>query len=122
MNRHPRILPECYGDTLLVELLGFKKPNHQVEGINQVLNELEVNMPKQIAVGVIDYDKKIRGPKTQQRAGPISAPRPDADHWQVVAGPRARAAPGRKGRGRGRKCGQALARDLEGRGDLRLAT
>jgi len=29
MKWHPQILPECYADTLLIELLGFA-PNHML--------------------------------------------------------------------------------------------
>jgi hypothetical protein len=60
MRRSPRILPECYGDTLLIEILGYSKPNHQQPGgINRVLDTLEKKYPGQTAVGIIDKDKKI---------------------------------------------------------------
>jgi hypothetical protein len=62
MSRNPRLLPECYGDSVLVELLGFKRPNHQVDGINAVLDELEKYKPKLNAAGVIDFDKNILHP------------------------------------------------------------
>ncbi len=55
-------MPECYGDSVLVELLGFQRPNHQVDGINAVLDELEQYKPKHTAVGVIDFDKNILHP------------------------------------------------------------
>ena len=54
---HPRILPECYADTLLVEMLGFARPNHQL-GIGQVKNALDKSFRNSIAVGIIDNDKK----------------------------------------------------------------
>ncbi len=86
-------MPECYGDTLLVELLGFKKPNHQVEGINQVLKEMEVRMPKQVAVGVIDFDKKIQHPYYQQfyqvdeLNGLVKKKHPDRNHYLIMVTP-----------------------------------
>ena len=52
------ILPECYADTLLVEVLGFKKANHQFS-IGQVFKTMEDKMRKRLAVGVTDRDKKI---------------------------------------------------------------
>ncbi len=54
---HFRILPECYADTLLIEVLGFKRPNHQL-GIGQVKNALAEKFRNTIAVGIIDNDKK----------------------------------------------------------------
>lgn len=55
MNFH--ILPECYADTLLIEVLGFEKPNHQL-GIGQVKNALDKSFKNSKAVGIIDNDKK----------------------------------------------------------------
>jgi len=52
------ILPECYADTLLVEVLGFKKANHQFS-IGQVFKIMEDKMATRLAVGVTDKDKKI---------------------------------------------------------------
>lgn len=54
---HHNVLPECYADTLLVELLGFKGANHQ-NGIGQVLKTLKTRFSKQKAVGIIDDDKQ----------------------------------------------------------------
>jgi len=53
---HPQILPECYADTLLIEMLGFE-PNHKL-GIGAVKNSLAKNYKNRLAVGVIDNDKK----------------------------------------------------------------
>jgi type II secretory ATPase GspE/PulE/Tfp pilus assembly ATPase PilB-like protein len=36
MSKAGRIIPECEGDTVLVEMLGYKRPNHQY-GIHEVL-------------------------------------------------------------------------------------
>lgn len=53
---HNNIITECYADTILVEFLGFEKPNHQL-GINQVLKIIN-QIKLQKVVGVIDDDKK----------------------------------------------------------------
>lgn len=52
----PNIIPECYADTMLVEMLGFKKPNHQL-GIGQVIKTLTIKYETRKAVGIIDDDK-----------------------------------------------------------------
>lgn len=51
-----QILPECYADTLLVEMLGFERPNHQLS-IGSALNALEKKFKNRPAVAVIDNDK-----------------------------------------------------------------
>ncbi len=50
------VITECYADTVLVELLGFEKPNHQL-GINQVIKVISTIKATK-AVGIIDDDKK----------------------------------------------------------------
>lgn len=57
MKKSPRILPECYCDTLLVMLLMQVVPNHQTNGIGGVLRVIENDFSEQKAVGVIDNDK-----------------------------------------------------------------
>ena len=59
MSNARNILPECYADTLLVEILGFPKANHQFS-IGQVFKTMDTKMSKQLAVGVTDKDKKIK--------------------------------------------------------------
>lgn len=53
---HFQIAPECYADTLLVEMLGFRRPNHQL-GIGKVIGLFEKSLQKRQAVGIIDDDK-----------------------------------------------------------------
>jgi len=53
------ILPECYGDTLLLEMLGFKRLNHQTSGIGQVIKVMREKYQNRLAIGIIDADKKI---------------------------------------------------------------
>jgi hypothetical protein len=53
---HYQIIPECYADTLLVEMLGFDRPNHQL-GIGKVIGMFEKGLKNRIAVGIIDDDK-----------------------------------------------------------------
>ncbi len=60
MKKSPRILPECYCDTLLVMLLMQIIPNHQTNGISGVLSRMEKDFSKQKAVGIIDNDKVIK--------------------------------------------------------------
>lgn len=57
MNYHFEIAPECYADTLLVEILGFYRPNHQL-GISKVFDALGKRLKNRLAVGVIDDDKR----------------------------------------------------------------
>lgn len=58
MDRCPQILPECYADTLLIEILCRKIPNHQLS-IGEVANAmLHKSYKNQLAIGVIDADKK----------------------------------------------------------------
>jgi len=56
MSRELRVIPECHVDTLLVDLMGFKKPNHQ-QGINNVAKKMSENYKNRLAIGVIDNDK-----------------------------------------------------------------
>jgi len=54
MNKY--ILPECYADTTLIEVLGYHKSNH-ILGIGQVINVLEKNFKNKLGVGFVDKDK-----------------------------------------------------------------
>jgi len=51
-----QILPECYADTLLAEVLGFEKPNHKAN-INEVAKTMKHTLKTSLAVGLIDDDK-----------------------------------------------------------------
>lgn len=53
---HYQIVAECYADTLLVEILGFSRPNHQL-GIGKVIGAFAKNLKFRSAVGIIDDDK-----------------------------------------------------------------
>jgi len=50
------ILPECYADTLLVETIQFKKPNH-CYSIGAVSSTMQKSYNNKVAIGVIDKDK-----------------------------------------------------------------
>lgn len=50
------IIPECYADTLLVSLIGFKGANHAL-GIGEVSRLMQKNYKTRLAIGVIDADK-----------------------------------------------------------------
>lgn len=52
------IIPECYADTLLVELLGFPYPNHALNScISSVLKVVKASKPNERVVGIIDSDR-----------------------------------------------------------------
>lgn len=55
--KEPRILPECYADTLLAEVAGFKA-NHQ-PNINEVAKSMEVHFKGSLAIGIVDDDNRI---------------------------------------------------------------
>lgn len=50
------ILPECYADTLVVETINYKKPNH-CTSIGEVSRVMQVSYKNRLAIGVIDKDK-----------------------------------------------------------------
>ena len=52
-----RLIPECFGDTMLIELLGFPKQNHQ-KGITKVISTLSSKYRDERGIGIIDDDKK----------------------------------------------------------------
>ncbi len=56
MSRNNCIQAECEADTVLVEVLGFKKPGHQ-QGVHNVMNAFK-NYPSTLIIGVIDRDKR----------------------------------------------------------------
>lgn len=53
---HYQVVPECFADTLLVEMLGFVRANHQL-GIGKVTGIFADKLKNRQAVGVIDNDK-----------------------------------------------------------------
>src|SRR5690606_28139664 len=54
-----RIIPECYGDTVFIEVLGYKKPAHALN-INEVLKSLSSRKPSNKSIGIVDNDKKAQ--------------------------------------------------------------
>lgn len=60
MNTFPQVFPECYADTVLMEVLGFTKPNHQLS-IGKVLSQMESAHPAKAMVGIVDDDKRKPG-------------------------------------------------------------
>jgi hypothetical protein len=58
------IVPECYVDTKIAEILGqARKYNHQ-HGCGDVANELKNRLNNNIALGIIDEDKN-KGPRAK---------------------------------------------------------
>lgn len=92
MNWHPQIIPECYADTLLIEMLGFKQPNHQ-PGIGSVINAFsKKDLRNRLAIGIIDRDKVQ--PKSLDHyeiigedSGIQIRKKPQTRHWVLVISP-----------------------------------
>jgi len=90
---NPKILPECYGDTVLVESLGYKRPNHQTSGVGQVIRIMDEKFKNSIAVGVIDKDKKMTAKYYQQfveievENGIAKMKHPDKKHFFITHAP-----------------------------------
>jgi hypothetical protein len=57
MIKYPNLIPECNVDTVFVEMLGYKNPNHAPD-INQVALILNKKKTNEKAIGFIDDDKK----------------------------------------------------------------
>ncbi|TDX01058.1 hypothetical protein EDB95_2089 [Dinghuibacter silviterrae] len=57
MVKYPNLIPECNVDTVFVEAIGFKEPNH-ASSIAGVLAILERAPTKENVIGFIDNDKK----------------------------------------------------------------
>ena len=92
MNSGRQILPECYGDTTLIEILGFKKTDHQ-GSISKVLATL--NEPKRFSltlIGIIDDDKKKpvtinEFVKLDETPNLVKLKHPDRNHYLMVLKP-----------------------------------
>ena len=56
-NPQPHLLPECFGDTFLVNTLADADSNHK-RSITQVFAALKNEFSKRKAVGIIDDDRK----------------------------------------------------------------
>lgn len=77
MGKGLHILPECDGDTALIEVLGYKNPLHQLS-ISSVLKKLSENPASRIMVGVIDNDKV-----KPKRYDEYVLTKPEDDHFIV---------------------------------------
>ncbi len=85
------IIPECYADTLLISLLGFKKPTHKF-GIGGVAKVMKSDFKNKTAIGVIDDDNKqptyFKSFQTEQRTRNfIFKYAPEKKHFLVVITP-----------------------------------
>ncbi len=92
MSRELRILPECHADTLLIEILGYKKPNHQ-PNINDVANSMLQKYNNSLAIGIVDNDKK-QPPYfkssfeiLKEQDGLILKKNPEKQHYLIVISP-----------------------------------
>jgi len=50
------ILPECYADTSMMNIIGFKRVNHCLS-IGEVANRMEKSYKNRLAIGIVDRDK-----------------------------------------------------------------
>jgi len=50
------LLPECYADTLMVQMMGYERPNH-CHSIGDVANTMRQKFNNRTAIGFIDKDK-----------------------------------------------------------------
>ena len=84
----PRIIPECYADTLLIKYIGYEAPNHQ-HGIGEVANVMIKYYKNKKVIGIIDDDKTK--PKyfdgfreTKRGHNLIVKKRPGTEHYLIV--------------------------------------
>lgn len=57
MIEHPNLIPECNVDTVFVEALGYKKPNH-APNINDVFKIFAKRKATEKLIGFVDDDKR----------------------------------------------------------------
>ncbi len=50
------VLPECFADTKMMQVIGFKRVNH-CPSIGAVANTMKEKYQKRLAIGVVDKDK-----------------------------------------------------------------
>jgi|APTNR8051073442_1049403.scaffolds.fasta_scaffold00768_7 hypothetical protein len=86
-----QILPECYADTLLAEVLGFEKPNHKAN-INEVAKTMKHTLKTSLAVGLIDDDKVTQEyfeefSEYDRKYNTILKKHPDRKHYLIVLNP-----------------------------------
>ena len=90
METHFSILPECYADTVLIEIAGFKHPNHQ-PSIGQVANSMK-KRPKTKLIGVVDDDKNKPAYFSQfvlleEKDRLSKYKHPDREHYLIILSP-----------------------------------
>lgn len=90
---HSEILPECYADTLLVEILKYNKPTHCF-GIGEVPRIMQNIRKKQLSIGVTDKDKPGTIPIYLMEFVPLTSNgglelqwHPDTKHFLIVVAP-----------------------------------
>lgn len=92
MSKEYRVLPECYGDTLLIDILGFKNPNHQFS-ISEVAKTMSGKFSDRLAIGVVDDDKKNKPgyfsefKMIEEKHGLILKKHPDKKHYLIFLCP-----------------------------------
>lgn len=92
MSRELRIIPECNVETLLMQLMGFGKTNHE-HGINNVTKAMEKQYKNRLAIGIVDNDKIAKHPYYQEfnvietHDHFLFKQRPDTQHFVIVFTP-----------------------------------
>ena len=91
MIDYPHLIPECNVDTVFVEAIGYKRPNH-APSITRVSSILEKEMTKRTAVGFVDNDKRqplyFKEFKQFKKVGnAILLKHPKKNHYLIVVNP-----------------------------------
>lgn len=91
MDREPRILPECYADTLLIRIALAVKANHQ-SNISNVAKALKTNYKNRLAIGIVDNDKTQSAyfkefDKIKEKDGLILKKHPNKKHYLIYLNP-----------------------------------
>lgn len=91
MIEYPNLIPECNVDTVFVEVLGYKRPNH-APNINDVFKIFAKRKSSEKLIGFVDNDK--RKPKDffefviKDKINNVSLLKhPDKEHYLVVVSP-----------------------------------
>lgn len=86
-----RIIPECYADTALTEVLGYQNPNHQLGEGNVINALLDRGYNNTIGIALIDKDKKqskrVKAYDLIRNFGEISLKRPPIENRFIIMHP-----------------------------------
>jgi hypothetical protein len=91
MIEYPNLIPECNVDTVFVEVLGYKRPNH-APNINDVFKIFAKKKATEKLIGFVDNDKRkqkeLFGFVLIDKINDVSLLKhPDKEHYLVVVSP-----------------------------------